>query len=335
MALLLVACDVAPPTTFPRSPTPATPNPATPTPATATPATPSRATPTPVSLTQGALLVLAGPAGARRVHVVPSAGGLAPLPDVLPGSAASASWLSVAPDGRLALTLAERRSVVLGRIRADGSLELGPATLIDAPGLPAAGRPTWFGSWSPAGDRLAFLAVDLALLAPQALVVTDPGPRPAWVLALPGQAEAAAPTWLDGGRVIVLTRDPAERVGTATVEVATGRILSSSLLALYGLARSGDGTAVALAPRDEAAVHVGSLATWLGSGEIPPDAVSATDRDAVATALALDATGRRLAVAWQRGVGATTVRVYERDAGWREVASTPFTDGVASLAWLP
>lgn len=63
--------------------------------------------------------------------------------------------------------------------------------------------------------------------------------------------------------------------------------------------------------------------------------MSATDRDAVATALALDATGRRLAVAWQRGAGATTVRVDERGEGWREVAFTPFTDGVASLAWLP
>lgn len=285
------------------------------------------------------LVVLQGPGGSRRLLVT----GVRPAPSSttigLPPAAAVASGLSVAADGRIALALpGDPPAVALGSLPPRRAPPGGDLTLrvvpLGGPGVGAGEAAIGSVAWSPSGDRLAVVSGDPTRTLGR-LYLADAAAAAGRPLGAPLVLEPVAPLWLDGARLAVLVRDLQDRVALRTVAASDGAVLATRLSPAASLARSGDGSTIAVALRGTAFVRVGDLAPWVADGTLRGTVIQAPAPDGSAGAMALDATGAWLAVAWQRPGTTTSVLVYERATGWRSTEVSRGPDDGVGLGWLP
>jgi hypothetical protein len=237
--------------------------------------------------------------------------------------------------------VAAGRADVLVAVIADGSLRISDPLqagrkptwrepdAAGASGEPATG-PFYFPTWDPEGGRFAALAGDLDAAA--RLTLVDPTVGAALEIELGQPVAAAPPVWVGSDLVAILTGtagDPA----SILVDTTTGDVRDGPRGARL-LATSPDGATVAIVGDDGDPVTIRTTDAWLtgdgsaiGSVDPPPDAITAS-------AVALDAGGGRLAIAWLTDAGIIRVAVHDRDAGWRRVAEPSIGDAPAAVvAW--
>ncbi len=191
--------------------------------------------------------------------------------------------------------------------------------------------PFYFPSWDPEGGRFAALAGDLDA-APR-LTLIDPTTQSAFEIDLSQPVIAAPPVWIGPDRVAVLVgsdTSPASILVDTTTGDATDGPSGAHLLA-----SSADGRTVAVAGAEGAPVVIRSTTSWLGDDESSIGTIDPPDGVVTASALALDATGSRLAIAWLGKDGKVQVAIHEQAAGWRRVAEPAVGDAEgAVVAWL-
>lgn len=235
------------------------------------------------------------------------------------------------------------RGRVLAATGIDGTLHtsdpIGPTgdlawRAVDARGIdgePSPG-PAWFVTWDPEGGRFATITGDLPTGADVDLTLIDPSTRSAFVIPLERALLPSAPAWLEDDRVVVVGGSTTEPVAVI-VDTATGE----TTLGPAGdrrLTTSADGAVIASSGGPGSPVVIRRAAAWLTEDGTSVGSVEAPDADALATTIALDGDGRRLAIVWQGVDGGARIDVHDGRDGWRLVVSPPIDPGSnAVVAW--
>ena len=249
-----------------------------------------------------------------------------PLPDD------GATWISAGPDGVLVASTSDGRLATSDPVDPRGSAvalaglawEPVEATMESGGSLP---RPASFPTWDPEGKRIAALGGDIADGAAMTLLLVEPGDGRVTTIA-PKEAVTGPPAWLDSTRVALPTGSAADPT-SIVVDTTSGKVTKGPP-GERRLATSADGAVIATSAGPGAPVVLRSTNGWLaddgtsiGSVEVPKGFVEAT-------ALALDATGRRLAIVWRHEDGSTQCDVHDGEDGWRRVLG----HGGTVAAWL-
>jgi hypothetical protein len=247
--------------------------------------------------------------------------------------APTTNWIATGRGGSLAATLADGSLHVSSPVDRGGVPTWDAVMAAGADGDPL-GDPAWFPTWDPEGGRLAILqgALDGASLDSVALI--DPGTAAALVLPVDQTMLASPPAWLVGDRLAVVIGSTSEPrvvvVAAADGELAPGPI------GVGRIATSADGRVVATWTGDGQPVSLQPTDGWLTDQAVGTLAViDPPTPNARLASLALDADGDRLAIAWRRDDGSTSVDVYAADDDW----TTPQTERLgatpgAVVAWL-
>lgn len=277
----------------------------------------------------GGLLVLAGKAGDAKLRSWPAGAGADG--DRTIKTADGTTWVA-----------AGLGDVLVGGL-VDGSLRTSDPITEDATptwrkvkATGAEGRavepPFYFPTWDPDGGRIAALAGDLDVDARLALI--DPSSAAAVEFDLSRPVVAAPPSWVGPDLVAIAVGDAADP-GSILVDTTTGEVRDGPSGGRL-FATSADGATIAVVGGEAGdQIVVRSTDGWLagdgssiGSIDAPPDVVAPT-------ALALDADGSRLAIAWLLDGGAIRVVVHDRASGWRRVSSQGIEDAKgAVVAWM-
>jgi hypothetical protein len=251
----------------------------------------------------------------------------------LPLPVDGASWISAGRDGVLVGSTADGHLVTSDPLDPRGSavdvagLEWRPVEAKDESGK-AVPTPAWFATWDPAGRRFAALAGDLRGGGDVTLLLIEPGDGRLTGIALKRPLLAAPPAWLGGDRVALVSGSSAEPA-TIVVDTANGKI-SRGPGGERLLATSADGTVIATSGGPGDPIVLRSSKGWLADDGTSIGSVEVPKGFTEATALALDATGRRLAIVWLGRDGSRQADVHDGGDGWRRVLSHPAT----VVAWL-
>ena len=296
---------------------------------------PSAAPTVPASAARGtgALLVVLDVTRGRTAIAGYAADG---APSAITPPSGEVQWLAADSRGRLVATRVDG-----GIVRATGPALADPDWL-DLGSAPTAGSPPRsFGVPDPTGETIAALVAaygsgglsSLAILRDASHVAAGPS-----AIATGVEANGAAPAWLDDRRVVVCGLTSRGTPGTVIVDTATGAT-SPGPAGVRASATSTDGRWIAVVRADQRTIDVEETARWLanGAGAIPSRSVPA-ELGGVVVALALDTSGRSLAVVWTGPdlVPAAVVR-YEDTGAWRERGRIVLRPGTtrAAVAWVP
>lgn len=162
------------------------------------------------------------------------------------------------------------------------------------------------------------------------LVILDPSGGSTHLMTLKGRWDGRAPAWIGSDRVAVSTRDTADETALTIVDLAGGASRRWGS-AIGAFAVSGDGATIAYQDRNDGRILVGPFDPVRDAGAFAE--LASAGRPRVAAQLLLDATGRRLAVAWLDDAGDTTaLAVYERAVDqWSLVRTGPVPRGVSRV----
>jgi hypothetical protein len=281
----------------------------------------------------GRLSVLTGAPGARQL--VAYQDGRAPTLLGMPAS--DATWISGDGHGTLAVTEAD--GTILVRDSAATTWQtIDPGTSLE----PFHGRPV-LATVSPDG-RLAAIIASVETARASGILLVDPTTDEISALPLDVGLEGSPPAWLGSTILAVPGRDR----DVPRIVVLDTRDGSTSTMAgaIRTVGVSPDGSIIALIRGEAAEVEVWRAGPWIaaGDGDTPPSdetrlAVLRPPSGAVRpAAMALDASGDHLAVAWGDADGATTrVTIHAGREGWAVVAMImiPATSAIPAMAWLP
>lgn len=249
-----------------------------------------------------------------------------PLPD------GGAAWVSAGRGGILVATTAGGQLVTSGPVDPRGSavdvaaLEWESVEAASESGGSVPG-PASFPTWDPSGERFAVLGGDLADRAAVTLSIVHPGDGTVTTIA-PKQAVAGPPVWLDATRVALPTGSAPEPT-SILIDSASGKVAKGPP-GERRLATSADGSVIATSAGSGAPVILRSTKGWLADDGTSIGSVEVPEGFTAAKGLALDATGRRLAIVWVREDGTTECHVHDGDDGWRRVLS----HRASVVAWL-
>jgi len=251
----------------------------------------------------------------------------------LPTPVDGASWISAGKDGVLVGTTADGQLLTSDPVDPRGSavdvaaLEWRPVEATDDSGgsLPT---PAWFATWDPAGRRFVALGGDLLGGGDATLLLIEPAEGKLTKIGLNRGLLAAPPVWLDANRVALVSGSTAEPT-SILVDTANGKVAKGPA-GERRLATSADGTVIATSAGPGEPVVLRSSKGWLADDGTSIGSVEVPKGFTEATALALDATGRRLAIVWLSEDGTTQCDVHDGTDGWRRVLSHPAT----AVAWL-
>jgi hypothetical protein len=199
-----------------------------------------------------------------------------------------------------------------------------------------------FGVPSPSGERIAAVSACVGEGVPSALAIV--AGDDARLIRLPVEWNGAAPAWLDPRRVAVPGLDRIDAAATAIIDVGSTTV-SDGPHGVRAIAVSADGRLVATVGDDQRTVSIGSVDTWIASGGATrsphtprPGATIAPEPAGIVAALALDAGGRSLAVAWTDAdlVPSVIVR-YDAGTGWHGSMRVSLPAGTmrAAVAFVP
>lgn len=247
-----------------------------------------------------------------------------------PGDAMA--WIATGRAQVLAATMLDGTILTSDPIGRAGPLAWRPVEAVDVDGDPPPG-PAWFASWDPEGGRFATITGDLPGGDDLDLTLVDPSTGGAFVIPLGQALLPSAPVWLDGERVALAggsTTDPyAVIVDTTTGEITDGPGGDRRF------ASSADGSVIVSGGGPGEAVVVRSTGAWLDEQGTAIGTIDAPSGDALATSIALDADGDRLAIVWLGVEAGLRVDVHDGTDGWRRVISPPLGQGTqaAIVAW--
>jgi hypothetical protein len=268
---------------------------------------------------EGLLVLTTGDAAGLEVLATAPDGAVAiglPLP------ADGASWVSAGRGGILVASTTDGQLATSDPVDPRGSavdvasLEWRPVETKDASGG-AVQQSAWFPTWDPGGRRFAALGGDLLGGGEMTLLVIDPTEGALAMLPLRQPLPAAAPIWLDASRVALVSR-ASEEPGALVIDTGNGKIAKGPSGARR-LAASADGSVVATSEGSGDPIVLRSAKGWLADDGTTIGSVEMPEGFSEAAALALDATGRRLAIVWQRDDGTTECHVHDGNDGWRRV----------------
>jgi hypothetical protein len=191
------------------------------------------------------------------------------------------------------------------------------------------GQPLADAVGDAAGGMIAVVAADAAAgFSDGHLVIVDPSGGPSHALILPGRWDGRAPAWLGSGRVAISTRDVGDATALTILDLRTG-LTQRWGTAVAAFAVSGDAQTIAWQDGNDRRVLVGPLEPTLAGAS--PDLVPPDPDARLAAQLLLDATGRRLGVAWLDDAGDTRAySIYERGAsGWALLGGGSLPAGVS------
>jgi hypothetical protein len=191
------------------------------------------------------------------------------------------------------------------------------------------GQPLADAVVDPADGMIAVVAADAAAgFSDGHLVILDPSGGPSHALILPGRWDGRAPAWLGSGRVAISTRDLGDAAALTIVDPRTG-LTRRWGTAVAAFAVSGDGKTIVWQDGNDRRVLVGPLEPTLAG--VSPDLVPPDPEARLAAQLLLDATGRRLGVAWLDDAGDTRAySIYQLGAsGWALLRGGSLPGGVS------
>jgi hypothetical protein len=248
----------------------------------------------------------------------------------LPLPAEGASWISAGRGGILVATTSEGHLVTSDPVDPRGSavdvasLEWRRVAAKDESGGSLSPR-IWSATWDPSGRRFAAFRGDRG---DYSLLLVDPTEGKLTTIPLDLPLLADAPVWLDDSRLALL-RGRAQNPESSVLDTTDGKITKGPTGELH-LASSGDGSVVATSAGPGMPVVLRSSKGWLADDGTSIGSVEVPEGFSEATELALDATGRRLAIVWARDDGTTECHVHDGADGWRRVLS----HRASVVAWL-
>jgi hypothetical protein len=183
----------------------------------------------------------------------------------------------------------------------------------------------WSATWDPSGRRFAAFSGDRG---DYKLLLVDPTEGKLTIIPLNMALRADAPAWLDEDRIALLQGHP-RAPASSVLDTTDGKIAKGPAGELH-LATSGDGTVVATSAGPGKPVVLRSSKGWLDDDGTSIGSVDVPEGFSEAARLALDATGRRLAIVWLREDGTTECHVHDGADGWRRVLTTRG----GAVAWL-
>jgi hypothetical protein len=284
------------------------------------------------------LLVLTGGDAAELAVLAAKQDSEEPVAIGLPLPDDDATWISAGKDGTLVGSTAggglqTSDPVDLGGPAADlAGLEWRPVEAAEESGGSLA-MPASFPTWDPGGRRFAALGGDLSGGGDMHLLLVDPGESKATSVALKRALLTAPPAWLDGQRVAMVIGSQDEPA-TIVVDTATGKVTKGPA-GERRLATSGDGSVIATSAGPGAPILLRSSRGWLADDGTSTGSVEVPDGFVDAISLALDQSGRRLAIVWLGEDGVPRYDVHDGTDGWRRVWSQPLPGASAAVvAWL-
>ena len=248
----------------------------------------------------------------------------------LPLPAEGAGWISAGRGGILVATTGDGRLVTSDPVDPHGSavdvasLQWRRVQASDESGKSLPPR-IWSATWDPSGRRLAALSGDRG---DYRLLLVDPTEGKLTSIALNMALQADAPAWLDDDRIALL-QGHHQAPSSSVLDTTTGKIAKGPAGELH-LASSADGTVVATSAGPGKPVVLRSAEGWLADDGTSIGSVDVPEGFREASRLALDATGRRLAIVWLREDGTTECHVHDGSDGWRRVLS----HRASVVAWL-
>lgn len=251
----------------------------------------------------------------------------------LPLPADGASWISAGRGGILVATTANGHLVTSDPVDPHGSavdvagLEWRPVEATDPSGR-SVPSPVWFATWDPTGRRFAALGGDLLGGGHVSLVLVEPTEGTLTTIPLKRALLAGPPVWLDETRLVLGIGSSAEPA-SVLVDTANGKVHRGPVGERH-MATSADGRVIATSAGPGEPVVLRSSKGWLADDGTSVGSVEVPEGFSEAIGIALDATGRRLAIVWLREDGTTEGHVHDGTDGWRRV----LTNGAAAVAWL-
>jgi hypothetical protein len=255
----------------------------------------------------------------------------------LPLPAEGATWISAGDGGVIVGSTAEGTLLTSEPVDPRGAaadiagLEWAPVEATDDAGrpIPAAGLATW----APDGGRFAALVGDLGGGADITVLVVEAKVGKATLIPLKRPLLASPPVWLDADRLVLLSGSAADPA-TIVVDTASGKIANGPT-GERRIATSADGKVIATSAGAGSPVVLRSSKGWLADDGTSIGSVEVPEGFSLASSLALDATGDRLAIVWRREDGTSRSDVHDGTDGWRRVWSQPVAGTAsAAVAWL-
>jgi len=248
----------------------------------------------------------------------------------LPLPADGASWISAGRGGILVAVTAKGRLVTSDPVDPGGSavdvasLEWKRVEAKDDSGASLPPR-IWSATWDPSGRRFAALSGDPGGYA---LLLVDPteGKLTTIPLNMPLLGTHRSGWTPTGSRLL---RGHPQTAASSVLDTTDGKISKGPTGELH-LATSADGTVVATSAGPGKPVVLRSSKGWLADDGTSIGSVEVPEGFTEATRLALDATGRRLAIVWLREDGTTECHIHDGADGWRRVLTTRG----GAVAWL-
>jgi hypothetical protein len=280
----------------------------------------------------GLMVLTADAAGGAGLSIWTSDGDGPPSPVPVALPAPATAWVAGGRDGILAATLFDGSLHGSDGVVPGGSLDWRPIDARDLTGDAPPG-PAWFVTWDPEGGRLATIAGDLPGGAEVELLLIDPSTESAHAIELGRSLLPSPPAWLDGERVALVAGSTLAPV-SIIVDTTTGEVAAGPGGDLR-LVTSADGAVLAATGAPDAPVVVRSTSDWLAGASATLGSIAAPRTGALATSLALDADGSRLAIVWQGVDRGPRIDVHDASDGWRRV-TTLATDAdtrAAMVAW--
>lgn len=183
----------------------------------------------------------------------------------------------------------------------------------------------WSATWDPSGRRFAAFSGDRGTYK---LLLVDPTEGKLTIIPLNMALQADAPAWLEDDRIALL-QGHHQAPSSSVLHTTDGKIAKGPGGELH-LASSADGAVVATSAGPGKPVVLRSSKGWLADDGTSIGSVDVPEGFREASGLALDATGRRLAIVWLRDDGTTECHVHDGADGWRRVMTTRG----GAVAWL-
>jgi hypothetical protein len=281
---------------------------------------------TPSGATLRGLVILSGDVGQTRLTVHAVADG---TPAEIGTPDAAAAWISGGAKATILATLADGG---LATRNLDGTPDA-KWHVVKASGT-APETSLFFGAMSPDGKQIAALTAGAA--GSFGVAVVDVSSGRSITFPVGSDPKLTSPAWIDGARVGIVATD-SEGGGAVTIANVPAGSITGGPGDVRAVSISADGSSVAWVADSDGTLQASNTKAWL-AGEPSESLTIGGPSGTTPGSFAMDGTGARLAVVWERADGtAERIGVYARGTGgWSNSDSLdpPGGDPRAVVTWV-